>query len=335
MVEIKVINEKYDQTDFDNRVLHPIQSWAWGEARKQMGHTVLRFGVFENNNLIEGYTLTFHRVPKTSFMIGYLGMSHMPSALVVDFLASLKKSLPLLFVKIEPYVREQDSHPILPENISTKLVFSRHPLFFKHTEWVDLRKSEEELLASFDKDVRYDIRMAAKKGVEVREVVGEEAFAIFSDLYFTTVRAKKYHGHTLSYHHTIWQAMSKAGIGHIFVAYVHEVPIAAHMIFHFANNLYYPYSGSNPKFRDFHGPSIALYEAMKFGHKVGATHFDLWGSEGEATAGRVGWKGFSDFKKGFGTEHMKLVGSYDLVFSPTLYFIYGLAYRLRRFFLAL
>ncbi len=336
MKTVILIPEDFDGARFDACATHPIQSWAWGTARRSLGTEILRFGEFENNILVHSFTLTLHSLPRTRFRVGYLGMSSVPSDLVLDFLSKLKTKHRLVFIKIEPYVEKESTQEQAFLNggrVHYRLVESPHSLFFRCTEFVDLTRTEDELFLALDKNVRYDIRMAAKKGVVAREVVGDAGFEIFQNLYFDTAARKNYHGHNKAYHRAIWETLSRAGQAHVVVAFAGDVPITAHMLFYFNSRLYYPYSGSQPGYREMRGPTCALWESIRLGKSWGATEFDLWGSLGREGQSKAEWTGFSDFKKGFGTRSVELFQSYDMVFLPFQYWLYTLAYFLRRWIL--
>jgi hypothetical protein len=46
---------------------HPLQSWAWGEAREKLGTTVFRFCVFSGEKVEAWYQMSLHPIPKTKF----------------------------------------------------------------------------------------------------------------------------------------------------------------------------------------------------------------------------------------------------------------------------
>jgi lipid II:glycine glycyltransferase (peptidoglycan interpeptide bridge formation enzyme) len=69
-----------------------------------------------------------------------------------------------------------------------------------------------------------------------------------------------------------------------------------------------------------------------FGKKHNATSLDLWGIlPPDVTDPKNPWAGFSDFKKGFGGEMVQMIGSYDFVAFPVLYWFYTVAFKLRKF----
>lgn len=67
-----------------------------------------------------------------------------------------------------------------------------------------------------------------------------------------------------------------------------------------------------------------MWEAIKFGKKLGLKTFDLWGREPG--------KGFTKFKEGYNPQVVEFLGTWDLVTSP-LYYPYRVAESLRWMFL--
>ena len=63
------------------------------------------------------------------------------------------------------------------------VVKSAHPLFPDWTQKVDLKKSEEDLLKKMKSKTRYNIRLAKKKGVTVKEMTNDKGYSIFEELY--------------------------------------------------------------------------------------------------------------------------------------------------------
>ncbi len=335
---IKIVTDDYSVTDYNKQALHPLQAWEWGEARKKTGVEVLRLS--DGKNVFQ---LTFHKIPKTDFKIGYLPRSVFPTKDVLDFLFDYGKKNKIIFFKIEPNViknlesKIQNSESKILDSKSIHnskfiIINSSHPLFPSWTQILDLNKSEDELLKSFHSKTRYNIRLAEKKGVVVKEMSNDQGLEIFSKLYFDTCKRQKYFGHTPKYHKIIWDSLKK-NIAYILIAFYNNTPLAAYEIFCFKDVCYYPYGGTSLEYRNFMASNLLMWEAIKLGKKLGAEKFDMWGSLSPNYDTTNAWAGFTRFKEGYGTKFTEFVGSYDLVINPLLYKIYNVIYSLREIYL--
>ncbi|MCL4377530.1 MAG: aminoacyltransferase [Actinobacteria bacterium] len=209
-MQIKIVDDQFDHLKWNNYATHPLQAWEWGEARKEMGIKVVRIMETDQVNLNNVYQLTIHQIPKTSFYIGYVPRSVIPSLKAMDFFRSYAKKNRIIFIKFEPNI----------ENIGNNkkmLVKSPHPLFPTWTQVIDLQKNENILLMQMKPKTRYNIKLAQKKGVIVREISDDKGFSIFIKLYFETCKRQKYFGHDYNYHKIVWKNL-KNGIAHILIA---------------------------------------------------------------------------------------------------------------------
>ena len=176
---------------------------------------------------------------------------------------------------------------------------------------------------------RYNIRIAEKHEVSVKEMTDDEGFEIFSELYFRTTERQKYHGHNYDYHKTIFDILKK-NISHIFIAFYKEKPLAAYHVFLFNHILYYPYGGSSEEYKEVITSNVLMWKVIRFGKKHQAKLFDMWGSLPPDYDRAAAWSGFTRFKEGYGTQFVEFMGSYDLVINPLLYPAYNFAHLLRQ-----
>lgn len=335
---IRLIEDPKAKSEWNQIATHPMQSWDWGVAREKMGVKVVRVGEFDGGVLKSSFQMTVHSIPHSPFYIGYLPRSSMPSAETLKFLKNYGKKNGLIYIKIEPDV------VVIPNSIRNPIKILKHvqddariiksptPLFPAWTQTIDLAKSEDELLAKMKPKTRYNIKLAQKKGVTVKEMTTDGGFEIFIKLYFETCKRQHYAGHNYDYHKTLFTELNN-NISHILVAYYNETPIAAYHLFKFNDVLYYPYGGSSDQYREVMGANLLMWEAMKFGKANGCTSFDLWGSLSPEYDSNNIWSGFTRFKEGFGTQFVETVGSYDLVVNNLLYSPLILAQKIREKFL--
>jgi len=333
---IKIIAKNFSKDQWEEKSNHPLQSWFWGSAREEMGLEILRLIEIKNKKITNVFQLSLHPFPFLKKKIGYLPRSVFPSKEVLDFLYDYGKKNNLIFIKIEPY--EEKSKVTLrfggqkSKVINKKLVISKNPLFPSWTQILDLNKSEDELLKSFHPKTRYNIRLAQKKGVIVKEESDEKGFKIFSNLYFDTCKRQKYFGHNLKYHQIVWKNL-KEKIAHILIAYYQNEPLAAYQIWIYKDIAYYPYGGSSEKYRNLMGTNLLMWEAIRLAKKFKAKKFDMWGSLPPNYNQNHPWAGFTRFKSGYAGQFTEMIEGFDLVINPLFYEIYNLIHSFRRLFL--
>lgn len=334
MRNIQVLEDTFDIKVFNGVALHPLQAWEWGEARKEMGIKVVRIGVFERDALVETYQMTIHPVV-FGYKIGYLPRSVFPAKDVLSFLSGYGQKNKLIFIKIEPYIEKfKIQKSKFNSSSNYKIILSSHPLFPEWTQMLDLTQTEDNLLKNMKPKTRYNVKLAQKKGVVVKEMSNQQGFDIYQKLYFDTCRRQKYFGHTKEYHEIIWNNL-KDGIAHILIAFYEDTPLAAYELFKFKDIFYYPYGGTSELHRNLMAANLLMWEAIRLGKKLGATKFDMWGSLQPKYDPQNPWSGFTRFKEGYGTTFTEFVPGLDLVISPILYSLYSLMYKLRGFYLGL
>lgn len=327
-MSVKLIPNTFNPTLYNLTTLHPLQSWEWGEARRATGVKILRIGEFKGSDLKKAYLMTLHNIPYTSFKIGYIPRSGIPSKALLDFIKKIAEQHNLIFVKIEPYVEKESTKSL----VSNQLNKSPHPLFTNWTIISDLSPDIAVLSSNLKSKTRYNINLAQKKGVYVKEVSNEKGYAIFENLYFETINRQKYKGHNRFYHRKIWEAL-KNKMSHILIAYYQDIPLAAYHLFIFKDRGYYVYGGSSDKYRNFMASNLLMWESLLFAKKNGCKTFDMWGSLSKDYANNHPWAGFTKFKEGYGGRFIEMIRSYDFIINAPIYYLYNFIYKLREFVL--
>ena len=308
-----------DQKIYNSVIKHPVQTWEWGEFQKSQGHTIYRFGVFDNKDKIKSaYTVSFHKIPKINFSIGTILRG---PEVTDEMLANIKKVAienKAIFVKFEPDVSKEEMSMNFPAmQISPKVAF--YPNTFK----VDLTKTEEELLALMHPKTRYNIKIANRYGVEIKEMTNDKGFEIYLKLLFDTTKRQGFYLHSQKYHRDMWKLLKDTDIPHIMLASYQSKVLSAFMIFKLKDQLFYPYGASLDIFRETMAPTLLMWEVIKLGKKLKCKTFDMWGCLGQdAKEGDNGF-GFHRFKLGFGGQLFQYVGTYDFVMNRPLYNLYN------------
>jgi len=197
-------------------------------------------------------------------------------------------------------------------------------LFTKFSFWLDLTKTEAELFAGMKSKTRYNVRLAEKKGVQVVEDSSDKGFEDYWKLMEETTSRQAFFAHDKAYHLKMWQKMKKAGQAHLFKAVYKGEVLSTWIVFILNGVLYYPYGASSREHRELMASNLLAWEVIKFGKEKSCKKFDMWGSLGENPNKNDSWYGFHKFKEGYGGELVEFVGSWDLVISPVLYWMYRL-----------
>ena len=315
--------------DFNKKVSHPLQSFEWGEFRKKTGIKVIREANFQ---------MTIHKIPYLPWTIGYLPKGNFPDKKLIEKLKKIGRENNCIFIQLEPNTQKISNFKFQISNLV--LVPAARPLFTKYTFILDLAKSEEELLKIMHSKTRYNIKIAEKHGVKIIEDNSDRAFKEYLSLTRETTRRQNFYAHTQRYHELMWQTLKivnhKSSIinrdqltAHLFLAKYKKEILAAWILFAFKDTLYYPYGASSDQHRETMASNLIMWDAIKFGKKLGLKKFDMWGALGSDPDPKDPWYGFHRFKQGYGGKLVEFIGSYDLVINPILYEVYKLADKIR------
>jgi lipid II:glycine glycyltransferase (peptidoglycan interpeptide bridge formation enzyme) len=345
---------KTDEGLFNKVSLHPLQSWQWGKFREEAGNEVVRLGVFRKGKIKEAIQIIFSKIPGTNFKIGTIIKGPKPTKEIIEKLKQLSKERDAIFIKIEPNIPTKITIPLAqqdkknniasyPKHFPSTLTGSQkekliellkqnscvrgRTLFTPTTFWIDLTKSEEDLLRDFHPKTRYNIRLAEKYKVSVVEDNSEQAFERYIELTRETVQRQGFYAHNERYHRMMWKHLhqelvkqNKEPIARLLTSVYGGEIISAWIVFVWHDFLYYPYGASTSKYKGVMSNNLMMWEAIKFGKRLGLKVFDLWG--------RQPGKGFTKFKEGYNPYVVEFVGTWDLVSSP-LYWPYRVAEYLR------
>ncbi len=329
-MEIREVTEN-DKETFNKRAVHPLQSWEWGEFRKKHGNTVVRLAAFDGNKITTAIPLTFSHIPHSPFTIG---TSPRGDRLTKEMIAAVKaegKKRNAIFIKLEPNVPIEKQSERFAKDLKLSGAVTGKTVFTPSTFWIDLTPNEDALLKSFHSKTRYNIRLAQRKGVEVVEDNSDKAFEEYLKIFFETTKRQGYYMHSEKYHRMMWQVLHKdmmakgeQPIARLLTARYKKEILTTWIVFVWHDFLYYPYGGSSDKHREMMSNNLMMWEAMRYGKKLGLKTFDLWGREEG--------KGFTKFKEGYNPKVVDFIGTWDLPTNP-LYKAYTIAEKMRWQFL--
>jgi len=322
---------------------HILQTSAWGALKAQFGWEDERVALADGDRIIAGAQILYRRLP---FGLGRL--AYVPKGPLVDWteaehvcalLAALDQAARAggaIALTLEPDLPDETQH----HERMTALSFRPAPFSSvqpRRTIIVDISGDEDAILAAMRQKTRYNVRLAARKGVTVRE--GTEAdLPAFHALNAATARRDRFGVHDPAYYEAAYRLFVPRGWARLLLAEVEREPVAALMVFALGRRAWYFYGASGDAHREKMAPYLLQWEAMRWAKSRGCTEYDLWGvpDEDEATLEaqfehrQDGLWGVYRFKRGFGGRLVRSAGAWDRIYRPGLYRIYRWAVILRR-----
>jgi lipid II:glycine glycyltransferase (peptidoglycan interpeptide bridge formation enzyme) len=184
---------------------------------------------------------------------------------------------------------------------------------------------------------RYNIRLAERKGVVVREG-GAEDVAAFTRMMATTSERNEFGVHAPAYYERAYAAFYPGDMVRLFLATYEGQPIAGVMAFACGTRSWYAYGASSNEHRNRMPTYAVQWAAIRWAQARGCTSYDLYGvpDEDEETL-EAGFQERSDglwgvyrFKRGFGGQLVRSIGAFDYAYNKPLYWLYRRALALRR-----
>jgi len=313
---------------------HPLQSWEWGDVRKAVGTRVARF-ITRSNDKNRFFTVTVHSIG-FSKTIAYLARSVWPTESELKYIVAVLQSFNAIALKLEPdlYIEQSGDYriPLLNTRWNSngiEFVRSSASIFGKHTFLVDLTPSEEEIMRRMKQKTRYNIRVAHKHGVVVKDMSNaKNGFDIFFSLYQDTQRRQRYLGHGENYHRAVWDGM-KGKYSKLFVAFYNDQPLAAYHMMYSDTRAFYVYGGTSTEHKQAMASNVLMWEVMRDAKKQRKQYFDMWGALPENYDPKDPWAGFHRFKEGYGGRHMTYMPTIDVVIDKGWYSLFSIAWPIR------
>lgn len=239
---------------------------------------------------------------------------------------------------LKSFVRQHDNQAILvklePElDNDTKFDLgslgmqkSKADLQFKATIFVNISKSEEEIINSFKQKTRYNIRLAERKGVkiELRDMNDEGVDLMYSLMQATQKRAG-FFLRQKQYFANYWKALADAGMGQLVVATHDGDVLGGVFVTIYGEKAYYKDGGSFETKRNLMAPYLLQWEAIKWAKQHGALSYDMVAvpPKAELENEKHLQHGLYLFKRGFNEEVTEFVGCWDLPINQNKFRIWN------------
>jgi len=310
------LRQSSDQAEF-------LQSWNWGEFQASTGKPAIRLQAVENGEVKWQGQCLEHKLG-LGLKYTYLPRVMEHGTWNMEQLLLWLKEHNFSFLRIEP---SKDINLSIFQSFNLSLTNNRQP---RTTLILDLTQSEETLLADMHSKTRYNISLAERKGVQVKD---EKNSDVFWALNQTTTERDKFKSHGKEY----YAKMLQYDFTHQLIAYYNDIPIATILLIVFGDKCVYLHGASSNEERNLMAPYLLQWRGIQLAKKLGCKYYDFWGV---APAPKVGepsscfhnlcwevghkWTGVTRFKVGFGGTVRSYPGAFDIILSRWKYGLYQL-----------
>lgn len=269
-------------------------------------------------------------------LLPYISIAYVPKGPIIDFahleacqlllsaIHRLARQRGAIFLKVEPDLADD---PTLRRQLTGQgFDPSRQTIQPRRTILIDLTPDLDGILMAMKPKTRYNVRLAGRKEVVVREGTAADLHTFYR-LVELTGKRDNFPVHSYEYYEAAYQLFVPQGQAKLFLATYRDKILAGLMAFALGRKAWYMYGASSDEERH-RMPNHALqWAAIRWAKEKGCHTYDMWGipDEDEEMLERHfrersdGFWGLYRFKRGWGGKVVRYVGPYDYIYSPWLY----------------
>ena len=247
---------------------------------------------------------------------------------ITDGAKELAKKYNAFVLRIEPDIKTDDKKF---REIITKLGYKikdnakdfRDEIQPRFVFRLDLKgKTEDEIFQGFHQKTRYNIRLAVRKGVVVKEGSRED-LKDFHKIMVETGKRDDFIIRSLEYFEKMYDEMHPKHMK-LLMAYHENTPIAGIIPIMYGNKTWYLYGASSNSYRNLMPNYLLQWEMIKEAIANKCDMYDFRGVSGVVDENHPQY-GLYRFKKGFGAEFTEFIGEIYIPFKPLVYKLYKIS----------
>jgi peptidoglycan pentaglycine glycine transferase (the first glycine) len=331
----------WDSWVASHRYGHLLQTDAWATLKSQFGWVSQRIAVREGSDLVAGAQMLYRWVPLNRPWGRLVSIAYVPKGPVVDWhnptrvhqilaaITAAARRHRAVFVRVEPNIAEGELPTVAATLGEVGFQPSSEAIQPRRTILIDVSGSEDQILMAMKQKTRYNIRLAVRKDVTVREGGGED-LAIFNQLMTMTGERSDFDVHSAAYYEIAYRLFAPTTRLVLLMAEYQGRPLAALMAFAMGGTAWYFYGASSDDERQRMPAYLLQWEAIRWARAKGCAVYDLWGVPDEdeetleagLTSRSDGLWGVYRFKRGFGGKLVRWVGAFDQVLMPPFYHVF-------------
>ncbi|MBR0431179.1 peptidoglycan bridge formation glycyltransferase FemA/FemB family protein [Candidatus Saccharibacteria bacterium] len=332
-----MITEAENRADWDEFIkshleANFLQSWDFYEFHKARGKQIVRRILTRDGKIIAAYA----GVVETAKRGTYLAIAGGPildwknEKIVQEVFTDIKevgKRKKCAFVRVRPQL------PLSDESLKLMRILGlvKAPMYLsvEYAGILDLKKSEEEILAGASQGFRRKLRKAEKNEIEITAETSNEAIKEFCRLEKLHAERQKYVAFSAAFLTKQFEAFRENDEVIIYTARKDGETLAQNFIIFYGPEASYHYGVSSELGTKYSAAPLLHLKAMEEARQRGCIRYNLWGIvETNETSHR--FYGVSEFKRSFGCEELKYTPAHDLILNPLKYQVTKLVEKARK-----
>lgn len=240
----------------------------------------------------------------------------------------LAKQYKAMVLKIEPDIKSDDKEfRAIVEELGYKIKDDaknfREEIQPRYVFRLNIKdKTEDEIFQNFHSKTRYNIRLAIKKGVTIKEG-NKEDLKDFHRIMIETGSRDGFIIRPLEYFEKMYDELAPEHMK-VLMAYYEGKPISGVIPIMYGNKTWYLYGASSNAYRNVMPNYLLQWEMIKMAIARKQDVFDLRGVSGVVDENHPQY-GLYRFKKGFGAEFTEFIGELYIPFKPLKYKLYKIS----------
>ena len=321
---------KYKQFLENNERCNFQQSLEWAKVKSFWKNEIV-VSEDDNGNITGSLSILIRKMPIFGYLMyasrGPICGTHDEEALkqLTEGAKQLAKKYKAMVLKIEPDIKSDDKEfREIDEKLGYKIKDDaknfREEIQPRYVFRLDIKgKTEDEVFKNFHSKTRYNIRLATKKGVTVKEG-NKEDLKDFHRIMVETGARDGFIIRPLEYFEKMYDELAPEHMK-VLMAYYEGKPISGVIPIIYGNKTWYLYGASSNEYRNVMPNYLLQWEMIKMAIAKNQDMFDLRGVSGVVDENHPQY-GLYRFKKGFGAEFTEFIGEIYIPFKPFKYKLY-------------
>ena len=312
------------------------QSIEWGKVKVDNWKNKIVLVQDKNGNIIGSISVLIRNIPIFGNIMyssrGPICDIHDEEVLkqLTDGLKELAKKYNAFVLKVEPDIKSNDKEF---REIVTKLGYRIKDDAKNFSEEIQPRyvfrldikgKTEDEIFKAFHQKTRYNIRLATKKGVVIKEGTRED-LKDFHEIMKVTGKRDNFIIRPLEYFEKMYDELGDHA--KLLMAYYEGKPISGIFDIDYGNKVWYLYGASSNEHRNLMPNYLLQWEGIKYAINKEKDIYDFRGVSGVLDESHPQY-GLYRFKKGFNAEFTEFIGEIYISFKPMTYKLYKISEKL-------